>query len=198
MEDKEKRMLKVAIIIGSTRSHRLGERVAQWVELASKEMKDWDVTVLDLKKINLPFYDEISVPAEMDRKYPNPKVQAWSKAIEEAEAFLIITPEYNHSVPAPLKNAIDWLYPEWSNKPAALVGYSTSSTGGARAIEHLRNILATLAVATVRTGLTIGRAQDIIDEKGACKDENLNKVLRTEFAQLDSWGKAMSSLHKKK
>lgn len=80
MEDKEKQMLKVAIIIGSTRSHRLGERVAQWVEIAAKEMKDWDVTILDLKKINLPFYDEISVPAEMDRKYPNPKVQGWSKS----------------------------------------------------------------------------------------------------------------------
>ena len=191
-------MLKVAIIIGSTRSHRLGERVAQWVEIASKEMKDWDVTILDLQKKNLPFYDEIKLPAEMDRKYPNPKVQAWSKSIDEADAFLIITPEYNHSVPAPLKNAIDWLYPEWANKPAALVGYSTSTIGAARAIEHLRNILATLAVATVRTGLTIGRAQDVIDEKGICKDENLNKVLRTEFMQLDSWGRAMSSLHEKK
>ncbi len=191
-------MLQIAIIVGSTRQHRLADRVAQWVERAARDMEGWHVTVLDLKDMQLPLYHDETLPAAMHGTYANEKVAAWSHAINKAEAFLILSPEYNHSVPAPLKNALDWLYPEWADKPAGIIGYSSSPIGGARAIEHLRTILGTLGVATVKTALTIGRAQDVISEDGVCKDDTLNSVLRTEFDQVDAWGKAFSRLHTEK
>ena len=189
-------MLQVAIIVGSTRDHRLADNVMQWVHHEAKSMSNWNVRVLDLKKLNLPVYHSETLPATMNESYSETHVEAWSQAIKNADAFIFLTPEYNHGVPAPLKNALDWLYPEWADKPAGLIGYSTSPIGGARAIEHLRNILATLAVPTVRTGLTIGKAQEVISEDGVCNDETLQKVLHTEFEQLDAWGRAMLSLHK--
>ena len=191
-------MLQIALIVGSTREHRLADRVAKWVAEAAQEMKEWSVTILDLKEFDLPVYHDETLPAAMHGSYSNEHVAKWSKAIHGADAFIFLTPEYNHSVPAALKNALDWLYPEWADKPAGLIGYSSSPIGAARAIEHLRNILATLAVPTVKTGLTIGRAQDVITEDGLCHDETLQKVLHTEFEQLDSWGRAMLSLHKEK
>ena len=189
-------MLQVAIIVGSTRDHRLADNVIQWVHYEAKSMSHWNVSVLDLKKLNLPVYHSETLPAAMNESYSDTHVEAWSQAIKNADAFIFLTPEYNHGVPAPLKNAIDWLYPEWADKPAGLIGYSTSPIGGARAIEHLRTILATLAVPTVKTGLTIGKAQEVISEDGVCNDEALQKVLHTEFEQLDAWGRAMLSLHK--
>jgi NAD(P)H-dependent FMN reductase len=159
-------------------------------------MQNWDVQVVDLKEYKLPIYNNETLPAAMSGTYADVHVTQWSRAVKQADAFLFLAPEYNHGIPAPLKNAIDWLYEEWADKPAGIIGYSSSPIGGARAIEHLRNILATVAVPTVKTGLTIGRAQDIITESGECKDETLQNVLHTEFAQLDAWGKAMLHLHK--
>ena len=191
-------MLQIAIIVGSTREHRLADRVVSWVKQTAQEMEGWNVTILDLKEINLPMYHDAALPAAMGGSYPDKQVTAWSEAIATSDAFLILTPEYNHSIPAALKNALDWLYPEWADKPAGLIGYSSSPIGGARAIEHLRTIMSTLAVPTVKTALTIGRAQDVITEDGVCSDETLKTVLHTECTQLDAWGRAMLSLHKEK
>jgi NAD(P)H-dependent FMN reductase len=189
-------MIRVVIIVGSTRQHRLADRVLKWVHQEAQNMQNWDVQVVDLKEYKLPIYNNETLPAAMSGTYADVHVTQWSRAVKQADAFLFLAPEYNHGIPAPLKNAIDWLYEEWADKPAGIIGYSSSPIGGARAIEHLRNILATVAVPTVKTGLTIGRAQDIITESGECKDETLQNVLHTEFAQLDAWGKAMLHLHK--
>lgn len=129
-------MKNVSVIVSSTRPQRIGTRVSTWVvdTLAS----EWDVTVLDLAEIDLPFIDE-DLPAGSG-VYTRPHTLAWKAAIDAADAVVVVTPEYNGFFPAPLKNAIDFLYAEWEGKPMALVGYGFG--GGRRATTALAQLLA--------------------------------------------------------
>ena len=136
---------KIAIILGSTRPNRNGEQVADWVaKQASSRSVTYDL--IDLRDHPLPFLDE-PVPPSMD-DYQNDHTKEWSAVVDQYDGFVFVTPEYNHSTSAALKNAIDYLYREWNDKACAFVGYG--SLGGARAIEHLRAIASELQMAHVR------------------------------------------------
>nr|NLI49644.1 NAD(P)H-dependent oxidoreductase [Propionibacterium sp.] len=128
-------MKKLSIIVSSTRPQRVGAPVTAWVQqtLAS----DWAVTILDLAAINLPFLDEPQ-PAGSG-VYTQPHTLAWKAAVDDADAILVVTPEYNGFFPAPLKNAVDYLMAEWEEKPMALVGYGCG--GGRRALAALTQLL---------------------------------------------------------
>ena len=177
--------MKVVVILGSTRDGRMGERVSKLVINEAKKIDGWDVDLVDLADINLPMYHDAALPAMMNENYSDKNVSSWSQ---------VITPEYNHSIPAPLKNAIDWLYPEWANKAAGIVSYSMAPYGGARAVEHLRNILARLAVATVQTTSSIGSVHESISENGESVSEGLVATLHAELTQVDSWAKALKTI----
>ena len=123
--------LKVGIVLGSTRPNRVGEAVAQWVlELASRR-NDAAYELVDIRDFDLPLLDEPIPPSQ--GKYTHPHTKRWAEKIGGFDAFVFVTPEYNHSTSGALKNAIDFLYKEWNNKAAAFVSYG--SAGGVRAVE---------------------------------------------------------------
>jgi len=188
--------MKVAIILGSSRDGRLGERIAKLVTAESKKMDQWDVKLLDLKEINLQMYHDAVSPGAMHGKYADPIVAQWGASIAEADAFIFITPEYNHSIPAVLKNAIDTLYPEWANKAGGIVSYSTSVYGGARAVEHLRGITGCIGIATVQTCLSIASAHETVDPNGVALKDGIISTLQKELDQIDAWGRALMTTRK--
>ena len=127
-------MLKIGIIVGSTRPGRKALDVANWVQSVAGKRRDAIYEVVDIADFDLPLLDE-PVPPSMD-EYSKPHTIAWAEKIGGFDAFVFVTPEYNRSTSAALKNALDFLYKEWNNKAAGFVSYG--SAGGARAVEHLR------------------------------------------------------------
>jgi len=113
-------MTRIAIILGSTRTGRKSEAVGDWVFAAASQRDDAEFEIVDLRDFDLPFFDEEISPAWQPSS--DPRVQAWSDKIAGFDGFVFVTPEYNHSTSAVLKNAIDYLYSEWNNKAAAFVG----------------------------------------------------------------------------
>jgi NAD(P)H-dependent FMN reductase len=170
---------KIAIIIGSTRDSRFGDKPAMWVHEFAAARDDIDVEIVDLKEWPLPFFNEVASNAWAPTQ--NEVGQRWQKKVAEFDGFIFVTPEYNRSIPAALKNAIDFSYPEWNKKAAAVVGYG--SVGGARAVEHLRTIAVELQMAPTRAGVHIQGA----DFFAAWQQ---GKDLR-EFAHLEPGVKAM-------
>lgn len=154
---------KIGIILGSTRPGRRGEAVAAWVvDQASSypTVADGDVAIelLDLAAFNLSLLAEPTVPGAANRAYENPETRAWSAAIDACDGFVFVTPEYNHSVPAALKNAFDVIYPEWGNKAVGLVSYGAD--GGVRAVEHWRAITANAHLVAVRGQVSLSLFTD--------------------------------------
>src|SRR5437016_10979103 len=139
-------MIKIAIILGSTRPNRNGEAVTKWVYEIAQKRTDAEFELVDIKDFNLPLLDE-PVPPSMGQ-YGKPHTKAWAAKIDTFDAYVFVTPEYNHGTSAALKNAIDYLYREWNNKAAGFVGYG--SAGGVRAVEHLRLVMGELKIADVR------------------------------------------------
>ena len=142
---------KIAIIIGSTRDSRFGDKPAKWVHEFAAARDDIDVEIVDLKEWPLPFFNEVASNAWAPTQ--NEVGQRWQKKVAEFDGYIFVTPEYNRSIPAALKNALDFSYPEWNKKAAAVVGYG--SVGGARAVEHLRTIAVELQMAPTRAGVHI-------------------------------------------
>jgi NAD(P)H-dependent FMN reductase len=146
---------KLHIIIGSTRPGRAADLVAPWVIDIVQGHGAFEVEVLDLRDWPLPMFGETfqTVGDFSDPTYSSPLVRSWNKKIEEADAYLVITPEYNHSVPAVLKNAIDSVFVSFAfrNKPMSVVGYSGGIAGGVRAIEHLAHIAIEAEMVPLRT-----------------------------------------------
>lgn len=118
---------RLAIIIGSTRPTRLAPAVASWIESVAHEQAGFEVSVVDLQKVDLPFLDEDLHPAS--RTYAHQHSRDWSELIDGMDAFVIVSPEYNHAFSAPLKNALDYLYFEWHHKPVGVVSYGGVSAG---------------------------------------------------------------------
>jgi NAD(P)H-dependent FMN reductase len=184
-------MLKIAIILGSTRPNRVGAVVAEWVNEIAGKRTDAEFELVDVAKLGLPLLDEELPPAV--GQYANQHTKDWAAKVASFDAFVFVTPEYNHSVPAGLKNALDFVYAEWANKVAGFVSYGV--TGGIRAVEHLRLILAELQVATVRTQLTLNSYTDFenfyVFKPAGQHEETLNMVLD----QVMSWGTALKPVH---
>ena len=146
-------MLKIGVILGSVRQGRFGDKPAQWIFDELKKRKGVEATFLDLKDFNLPNFDQPMSPAWISEPFPQENVARWTKAIGAQDGFIILAPEYNRSLGGAMKNAFDWVYREWNRKAVAFVGYG--STGGARAVEHMRNIAVELQMAPVRQGVHI-------------------------------------------
>jgi NAD(P)H-dependent FMN reductase len=143
--------LKIAIVISTTRATRFGHKPAQWVMDIAAERGDMKVEIVDLRDFPMPFFDEVASNAWAPSK--NEVAQRWQKKVAEFDGYIFVTAEYNHGIPAVLKNALDYAYPEWNKKAAAFVGYG--AVGGSRSIEQLRLVAAELQLATIRTGVYI-------------------------------------------
>jgi NAD(P)H-dependent FMN reductase len=152
-------MLNLKIIIGSTRPGRAADHVIPWITAMSREHGDFDVDVLDLRDWPLPLFAETLATVGDPRTpaFSAPVVKQWNSKIAEGDAYLFITPEYNHSVPGVLKNAIDSVFASFAfrNKPAAFVGYSGGIAAGVRAIEHLAHIAIEAEMVPLRSTVLI-------------------------------------------
>ena len=143
---------KIALIIGSTRTTRFADIPAQWMLKQAQAHTDMSVELVDLRDYNLPFFNEMASNAYMPSS--DAHAVAWQKKIGEFDGYIFVVSEYNHSVSAALKNALDQAYVEWAHKPMGAIAYG--SMGGARALEHLRGIAVELQMVPVRNAVHIG------------------------------------------
>lgn len=149
--------MNIKIITGSTREGRYADKVAAWALVQLQKYTNLEVEIVDLKDFDMPFFDQPVSPSYNQSPYPHDSVVRFTSKIKEADAFVIIAPEYNHGPTAVLKNAMDWVYHEWNNKPVAFVGYG--SVGAARAIEQLRLHAIELQMAPIRNAVHISGEQ---------------------------------------
>jgi NAD(P)H-dependent FMN reductase len=183
-------MLKVAIVVGSTRPGRKADAVARWVHDIARDRGDAEFEVVDVQAFDLPLLDEPLPPAM--GQYSQPHTQAWAAKIATFDAYVFVTPEYNHGTSAALKNAIDYLYREWNNKAAGFVGYG--GAGGARAVEQLRLNLAELQVATVRNQVALSAYTDFENFTTFKPDPRQEAAVHAMLDQLIAWGGALKAL----
>lgn len=183
-------MIRIAIIIGSTRPGRRGEAVARWVHQIAGRRSDAEYELVDIKDFNLPLLDEPVPPSR--GQYSQPHTKTWAAKIDSFDAFVFVTPEYNHGIAGALKNAIDFLYREWNNKAAGFVGYG--SAGGARAVESLRLVMGELMVADVRAQVMLSLVTDFENFSTFKPAANHEKSLNTMLDQLVAWGTALKTV----
>jgi NAD(P)H-dependent FMN reductase len=143
----------IQVILASIRPGRFGEKAAAWVMDRLSKRADLAVELIDLRDHPLPLFDQPRSPALTLRDYPNEAVARWGRALDAADGFIAVTPEYNHGYPASLKNALDYVFPELNRKPIAFVGYG--NVGGARAIEQLRLVAVEFEMAPLRHAVHI-------------------------------------------
>ncbi|HYH97762.1 NAD(P)H-dependent oxidoreductase [Hyalangium sp.] len=146
-------MLKIALIVGSTRPQRFADTPGKWIVQAAKTRKDFELDVLDLRDQNLPFFEEPLPVIYTGGAYSHPAAEAWRQKLGAYDGFIVTAAEYNHGPTEVLKNALDSAYNEWHRKPIAFVGYG--GVGGARAIEHLRGIAIELKMAPIKQEVNI-------------------------------------------
>lgn len=180
-------MLKIKVILGSVRPNRFGVQPANWIVEQGKQFaNEASFELVDLKEINLPFLDEPAPPSSVE-EYAHSHTKEWADVIADADGFIFVTSEYNHSIPASLKNAIDFLYKEWNYKPAALVSYGADA-GGARAIEHLRGVLSWQKVFHISEHMILPEYYLNLDEQGNYKfTEQQEKKAHAMLKQLVFW-----------
>src|SRR5687768_15235858 len=185
-------MLKLAIVIGSTRPNRKAEAVAQWVHEIAKRRSNADVEIelVDIKTYELPLLDEGNPPAM--GKYEKEHTKRWAAKVDSFDAFIFVTPEYNHGTSAALKNALDFVYREWNDKVAGFVAYG--SAGGCRAVEQLRLVMVELQVATVRAQVALSLSTDFEKYTTFKPDPKHEKPLNTMLDQLVKWGTALKTV----
>jgi NAD(P)H-dependent FMN reductase len=181
--------LHLAIIIGSTRQGRFAPTVADWFVDQARGRDDMMVDVIDLAEARLP---------DILTKEPAPEVAAITPRLTNADAFVVVTPEYNHSFPAPLKNAIDWHFKEWQAKPVGFVSYG-GMAGGLRAVEHLRQVFAELHAVTVRDTVSFHGVWAQFDSEGKPKDpDSFARQAKSMLDQLAWWGHALRDARTKR
>ncbi|MET9432343.1 NAD(P)H-dependent oxidoreductase [Streptomyces sp. NPDC003036] len=183
--------LRLAVLVGSVREGRFGPVVARWFAEHARLHGGFEVDVIDLADVELPLALPPTPPA-MDPGMPRPAGMAdLTRRLAEADAVVVVTPDYNRSFPASLKAAIDWHYSEWQAKPIGFVGYSGAS-GGLLAIEQLRQVFGELNAHTVRDYVSFPRYYLLFDEDGNLKDpEEHAAAAKVMLDQLDWWGSVL-------
>ena len=157
----------VHVVIGSTRQNRLGEPVARWFAAIAAAREDLAIEVVDLKDWDLPF---LTTPVPPAMAPPSDELtRRWAAKVEEADGYVLVTPEYNHGYPAALKNALDHVFHPWRRKPVSFVGYG-GPAGGVRAVEQLRQVVVELEMVPLRHQVSIPRAYMAFDGDGTLRD----------------------------
>jgi NAD(P)H-dependent FMN reductase len=169
---KERPMTVISVIVGSTREGRFSEKPARWILEHLKKRDGVDARLLDLREFPMPFFDQPLSPSMPGRPaYENAVVKKWTAAIAQSDGFVFVTPEYNYGPAAVLKNALDWVYPEWNRKAAAFVSYGSAM--GARSVQQLRETAIELQLAPIRSSVHIPVATLWAHYKGGDVDAGL-------------------------
>lgn len=193
--------MKLGIVIGSVREGRVSDRIAKWVDNEAKSVTTITSEIVDLKDFSLPLFDEPVSPQYNPDRQPTGDVKKWLDKIGSFDAVALVTPEYNRSYSAVLKNALDYLDFQLKRKPVLLVAHG--STGGAQAVSHLRAVLPGLVSITVPPAVMItGRAGEMINEAGEATEEVKNNpygpqaALKNALGELEWYSNAMSAATK--
>ncbi|HUE58324.1 MAG TPA: NAD(P)H-dependent oxidoreductase [Acidimicrobiales bacterium] len=188
-------MSKLQIIVGSTRPTRAADRVIPWVMARAAAHPAFDVELLDLRDWPLPMFGEHmgTIGDFSDPTYSDPIVKQWNEKLKEGDAYLVITPEYNHSIPGVLKNAIDNVFISFAlrNKPIAAVGYSGGIAAATRAIEHLAQIAIEADMAPLRSSVLIPFVESAFDPTGSPVNPATEAALQITLDDLDWWSSAL-------
>ena len=183
-------MIRVAVIIGSTRPGRIGEAVGKWVYELARTRTDAEFELVDIQDYDLPLLDE-PLPPSMGQ-YSRPHTLRWAARIASFDAFVFVTPEYNHGTSGALKNAIDYLFREWNDKAAGFVGYG--SAGGVRAVEQLRLTMGEIKVADVRAQVMLSLFTDFENFSVFKPDERHRQSVHAMLDEVIAWGGALKAL----
>jgi NAD(P)H-dependent FMN reductase len=180
-------MSHIQVILGSTRQGRIGDKVANWFMQHAGGRPDISAELVDLADWPLPFFDSPVPPAFGPSS--DPRTRAWAEKVEQADGYVLVTPEYNHGYPAVLKNALDHVYGEWNGKPVGFVGYGGPG-GGVRAVEQLRQVVVELSMFPLRQQVILANAYAAFDDAGLLKasaatDRQADAVL-AELAEVTS------------
>ncbi len=179
--------------MGTTRPSRFSDKAAVWIYDKLLALAGVQSEIVDLRDYPLPLYEE---PASLGQLgvAGNDAARRWAGKVAEADAYIVVTGEYNHSIPAVLKNALDYAYSEWNNKPVAFVSYG--SVGGARAVEHLRGAAVELQMAPIRNAVHIPAPWTLLNEQGSLKAGALDPYADAASAMLEQllwWGRALKA-----
>lgn len=189
-------MTKLQIILGTTREGRNGERVAPWVVRRAEAHGGFEVELIDLRDWPLPIFQEHlgTIGNIANPTYSDPIVKRWNTKLKEADAFIVITPEYLHSVPGVLKNAMDSIFLSYAfrNKPFAAVGYSVAPAAAARAVEHLMLIAIESEAAPLRNTVLIPNVANAFNENGDPKDPGTEAAMQILLEDVAWWSKALT------
>jgi len=187
------RLVRLKLIVGSTREGRAAELLLPWLTERTSSHGGFDVEVLDLRDWGLPLFQETH--ATVSNGYSTPDVRRWNETISSGDAYLFLTPEYNHSTTAVLKNAIDSVVAShgFRNKPAGFVGYSAGHIGGARAVEHLAAIAIEAELVPLRNAVLVAGVHQAFDGSGEPKDPMSDWALSVLLDDLQWWGNALNS-----
>jgi NAD(P)H-dependent FMN reductase len=188
-------MIKLKIISSTTRPGRKGPIVARWIAGMAEKSELFEVSLIDLGELNLPLMDEAYHPRM--KKYEHAHTKKWSEVIDDADAFIFVTAEYNFGMPAPLKNAIDYLYTEWNNKPAGIVSYGGLS-GGARSAQMLKQVLTAVKIMPLPEGVILPFFEKQIDEQDIfVPTESAEKMAQVMLHETAKWAEALKPLRHK-
>jgi NAD(P)H-dependent FMN reductase len=166
--------MKLQIIVGSVRPGRISSRIAGWAAEEAKTLADTTVEVVELAEYPMPLFDELIPPQYNPSRTAAPSVQKWLDKLAEADAYIIVTPEYNRALTGALKNALEYVDFQLANKPVGIIAHG--STGGAQAISTLRiTVPALKGVTTPSVTMVVGRAGELFDDKGALLDEDIKE-----------------------
>lgn len=183
---------KAKVILASTRPGRKGPALARWIVDVLQEYPEWDVELLDLKEVDLPFLDEAAHPRL--KQYQNNHTLRWSETIDEADAYVLVTAEYNHLPPPTLLNALNFLHQEWAEKPVGLVSYGGVS-GGTRAVDALIPVLTTLSMMPLPQAVNVPFFSQHIDETKRFKASEVQvKAAKNMITQLIRWTTALKRM----
>ncbi|WP_299292007.1 NADPH-dependent FMN reductase [Nitrosopumilus sp.] len=184
-------MAKIAVIAGSVRKERHGIKVAKWI-VKKLEEKNHEVSLIDPAELELPLLDKMY--KEMDS--PSEKLKSLHKIISEADGYVAVTPEYNHSISAALKNTLDYFLEEYFFKPSAIVSYSVGAFGGVVAGNHLRQILAEMGAPAIPSQFPISKVHEAFDESGKLVDTNYDRRVARFLDEFDWYIEAMKKQRK--
>jgi NAD(P)H-dependent FMN reductase len=182
--------LRIGIILGSTRPGRRGDRLARWVLDAARRHGGAEFELVDLADHALGNLDEPGNPTLA--QYAHDHTRAWSEVIRSVDGFVFVVPEYNHSFPGALKNAIDYIYQEWNDKAAGIISYG-GWAAGVRAAEALRLVLAEVQVATVRSQPAVNTHSGF-ETDAYVPSAGIEPLVDTMLDQLVSWTSALRTV----
>ena len=186
-------MIRIGVIVGSTRPGRKALDVATWVMGISSLRSDAAYELVDVDEFKLPLLDE-PVPPAMGQ-YSKPHTKAWAEKVASFDGFVFVTPEYNHGISAALKNAIDFLFAEWNNKAAGFVGYG--SAGGARAVESLRLVMGELKIADVRSQVMLSLRSDFDNYTTFKPAQHHEKSVTAMLDEVVAWSGALKTVRER-